>query len=133
MQPHSQNDDDALEASMPDRQVLVVDDDPDWRDAMRLSLEDLGYQVTLAHDGEGALAALKETHFSVVLLDLRMPGLSGEEVSRAIGEDGPRIVFVTGAEDEELSAAMRTGPRYYLPKVAGTSQLKLLMHSLSLS
>lgn len=112
--------------------MLVVDDDPDWREAMRLSLEDLGCAVTLASDGEDALEQLEREQFSVVLLDLRMPGLSGEEVSRAVGHEGPRIVFVTGADDAELASAMRTGPRYYLPKVAGTAQLRLLMHSLAL-
>lgn len=115
-----------------DLRVLVVDDDPDWREALRLALEELGYEVALAHDGASALEALEHESFSVVLLDLRMPGVNGEEVSRAIGESGPRIVFVTSADDEELAAAMRTGARYYLPKVGGTAQLEFLMHSLAL-
>ena len=132
MPPHPRYDDD-LELNATDLRVLVVDDDPDWRDAVRLSLEELGYQVTLARDGASALEALESDDFAVVLLDLRMPGLRGEDVSRAVGEDGPRVVFVTGADEDELAAAMRTGSRYYLPKVGGTAQLKFLMHSLSLT
>ena len=110
----------------------MVDDDPDWRHFLRESLTDLGYQVSEASDGAEALRLLAQEPFFVVLLDLAMPGLGGEDVSVAMGDGGPRVVFVTGAEMHDLSApAMQTGARYYLPKSAGPAQLELLLHSLA--
>ena len=118
-------------ASQPDRRILVVDDDPDWRHFVRASLEQLGYDVSEASDGAEALRRLRSEPYSVVLLDLAMPGIGGEDVSLAMGDGGPKVVFVTGANMSDLAPAMQTGARYYLPKNASPAQFELLLHSLS--
>ena len=61
------------------RPVLVVDDEPNIRTFVRLALEDEGYGVVTASNGEEALEVLRATHPSVILLDLRMPGMDGRE------------------------------------------------------
>jgi len=68
--------------------VLVVDDDRDFRQVMRTLLEDAGYTVGEASDGDSALAKLADSNEPmVVLLDLLMPRMSGFDVLHALAED----------------------------------------------
>lgn len=68
--------------------ALVVDDDEDTRDVLRAALEDAGYAVAEAADGERALDALRASATPlVVVLDLDLPRLDGIEVLRAIAHD----------------------------------------------
>src|SRR5205823_4666799 len=112
--------------------VLVVDDDPDWREYLRWSLTDLGYEVDEAASGPEALAQLQREPYSVVLLDHYMPGMSGEEVARRVSAHGPKVVLVTNAAADEVSGALATGALYFLPKDASPGQLQLLLSSLVL-
>ncbi|MFP2926378.1 response regulator [Pyxidicoccus sp. 3LG] len=115
------------------RRVLVVDDDADWREFLRLSLEDLGYETTEAADGQEALDTLRRgDRYRVVLLDLNMPGMSGLEMVERLprGHPHPRIVFLTSAAAQDVGSALMTGPHYYLPKGASRDQLSLLLQSL---
>ena len=65
------------------RPVLVVDDEPNIRTFVRLALEDEGYGVVTAGDGAEALEVLRVTDPSLILLDLRMPGMDGHEFVHA--------------------------------------------------
>ncbi|MCP3144827.1 response regulator [Pyxidicoccus xibeiensis] len=115
------------------RKVLVVDDDADWREFLRLSLEDLGYETTEASDGQEALDTLRRgERYRVMLLDLNMPGMSGLEVVERLprGQNHPRIVFLTSAAAQDVGSALLSGPHYYLPKGASRDQLSLLLQSL---
>jgi two-component system chemotaxis response regulator CheY len=113
------------------RRVLVVDDDADWREFLRLSLEDLGYETTEVSDGQGALDSLQRERYGVMLLDLNMPGMGGEDVvARMSNRDAPRIVFLTSAPAQDVGQALMSGPHYYLPKGASREQLSLLLQSL---
>jgi CheY-like chemotaxis protein len=68
--------------------VLIVEDDDVIRATMRMVLEDEGYAVYEAHDGQPALTYLRTSPQPlVVLLDLNMPGLDGEGVLRAVARD----------------------------------------------
>ena len=113
------------------RKVLVVDDDADWREFLRLSLEDLGYEAIEAADGREALDSLARERYKIMLLDLNMPGMSGlEVVERMPRNTTPRIVFLTSAAAQDVGSALRSGPHYYLPKGASRDQLSLLLQSL---
>lgn len=113
------------------KKILVVDDDPDWREFLRHALEELGYQPVEAASGEEALARIKtDADCRVMLLDLNMPGMSGEDVIRELRGDGPQVVFLTNAGANELHRALRQGAYYYLPKGATREELSLLLHSL---
>ena len=68
------------------RPVLVVDDEPDIRTFVRLALEDEGYGVVTAANGAEALEVLRATNPSLILLDLRMPGMDGREFVAAYRE-----------------------------------------------
>jgi CheY-like chemotaxis protein len=60
--------------------ILVVDDDENLRWVLKTQLEDMGYAVSDAADGEKALAAIEKEPPALVLTDLKMPGLSGLEL-----------------------------------------------------
>ena len=72
---------------MDPRPVLVVDDDPDIRETLRFVLEDAGYSVYLAENGKEALELLLEIEPipGLILLDLMMPIMSGDEMLLALG------------------------------------------------
>ncbi len=111
--------------------VLVVDDDAEWRQFLHCCLDELGYTTVEASNGTEALECLARDPPSVMLLDIRMPGMSGEDVLRQLPENPPRIVLVTAASAEEAGSALRTGPHYYLPKGATREELALLLESLA--
>jgi two-component system, OmpR family, response regulator MprA len=82
--------------------VLVVDDDPDVRDAVETALELEGHNVTTAPDGLEALKRLGQAEFDAVVLDVLMPNLDGFEVCRRLRTAGNRIpVLILTARDSE--------------------------------
>lgn len=93
------------------RSVLVVDDEDDLRHVLRDILGAEGYDVTTAANGMEALRLVRERHFDVVTMDLRMPGLSGQQTLaelRRIARDVVPIVisgYVT-PEDKNLAHAL---------------------------
>jgi DNA-binding response OmpR family regulator len=64
--------------------ILVVDDDPDMREALQMILESVGYMVVMAEDGEKCLSKLKEEQPDLLILDLLMPRMDGFEVCKAL-------------------------------------------------
>ncbi len=83
--------------------------------------------------GTEALAALDDQECSVVLLDLNMPGMSGEDVLERLPPDAPRIVLLTSASTQEAGRVLGSGPHYYLPKGASREQLSMMLQSLALA
>lgn len=67
--------------------ILIVDDDPDIRDVLNITLSAEGYDVTEAENGEEALKLINEKPFSMVILDYMMPKLDGRQTCRSIKED----------------------------------------------
>jgi diguanylate cyclase (GGDEF)-like protein len=72
---------------MPRERILIVDDDPDILDVLRLTLEGEGYNVTEAHNGEEALEALKSRPPDLIVMDYKMPRMDGFEVCRRLRKD----------------------------------------------
>src|SRR6187549_3834564 len=86
--------------------ILVVDDEATMRRLLEKLLRMEGYEVALASSGEQALGELLRNGADTVLLDMRMPGMSGLEVCRQI-RNHPRslhtpVVFITAVNDREL-------------------------------
>jgi CheY-like chemotaxis protein len=102
---------DAAAASEPAARVLVVDDDPDVRGFVVSSLEDLGYQVAEAADGQAALEEFRRETPDLVVLDYLMPGMSGAEVAREMRGDKPEqpILFVSGYSESDAIRAAAPG------------------------
>lgn len=84
--------------------VLVVDDDHEVADALAAALEFDGYRVRIAEDGARAVALVAEFEPHCVLLDVEMPGMDGDELSKRLREGyGDEIVLiaVTGGHDKD--------------------------------
>ncbi|WP_370892217.1 response regulator [Janibacter sp. GXQ6167] len=105
--------------------VLVADDHPLWRDALVRDLEAQGLTVVgTAADGPGAVNRTRATVPDVLVLDLHLPGLRGDEVCRAIS-DLPTHVLILSASGEEndVLAAIKAGASGYLVKSASSAQI----------
>jgi len=109
----------------PDRQewsmvqsLLFVEDDDSIRLALRLALEDEGYEVREAHDGRAGLDAFAEREPDLVLLDLRLPDISGFEVCRAIRAKSivPIIIVTAQTDTYDLVVGLEAGADDYVTK-----------------
>lgn len=80
------------------RKVLVVDDDPDVRLFLHASLEVLGFEVAVAHDGESGLALLDDVDPDLLLVDFAMPGMNGAQMAKAVRSKRPDlpVIFASG-------------------------------------
>lgn len=99
--------------------ILVVDDDHELRETISEILVDAGFLVANASSGEEALTILGGQTFDLVLLDMIMPGLGGQEILPLLKRQAPRtrIIMITAfATVENAVAAMRKGADDYLTK-----------------
>jgi len=90
-------------ASLAQRQVLVVDDDPAIRTCMSMLLESVGYDVAVAEDGLEALLFISKNTPDVVVSDLNMPRMSGFDLLSEVRRRFPQIVTIA------MSGAYRNG------------------------
>jgi DNA-binding response OmpR family regulator len=98
--------------------VLVVDDERKIRDLVRSYLEREGYAVLVADTGERALETLERAHPDLLVLDLMLPDLSGEEVARSVRDHSnlPIIMLTAKAGEDDRVAGLRLGADDYLVK-----------------
>lgn len=102
----------------PTRRILVVEDEKAIREVVSAYLEKEGFWVTAVADGEAALEEYARHRFDVVVLDLNLPKLSGEEVCRRLrdGSDVPIIMLTAKGEVEDRIAGLELGADDYLVK-----------------
>ena len=105
--------------------ILVVDDDPQIRRVMRVTLTGQGYEVDDVKNGDAALEKLRDARFDLVLLDMNMPGLSGIDACRLIrGQSEIAIVMLTVRDSEEDKvAALDAGADDYVTKPYNAPEL----------
>jgi len=105
--------------------ILVVDDEPQLRRAVKATLTDLGYSVIDAKTGEEALEMLRSDTPDLVLLDLNMPGIGGLETCRAIREtsDVPIIVLSVRNTERDKVQVLDAGADDYVTKPFGIQEL----------
>jgi DNA-binding response OmpR family regulator len=99
--------------------VLVVDDEPMVREILARYLEQDGYRVEVASDGNEALEALEKTTFDLLLLDLMLPERDGIEVFRAIQEqqNPPAVIMLTAkGEEADRILGLELGADDYITK-----------------
>jgi two-component system KDP operon response regulator KdpE len=90
--------------------ILVVDDDPQIRRVMRVTLRAHGYEVDDATNGETALERLRERPADLVLLDMNMPGIGGLETCRAMRSGSEIAIIMLTARDSEATRCRRWTP-----------------------
>ena len=106
--------------------VHIVDDDAPFRTAIRRVLEASGYRVALFDSAEQLLAELAAGEPGCILLDVRMPGLSGPQLQERLAALGNRlpIVFLTGHGDIPMSVqAIKAGAEDFLTKPVAREKL----------
>ncbi len=105
--------------------ILVVDDEPQIRRVLRVSLTAQGYEVHDAKSGEEALGALRDQRFDLVLLDVNMPGMGGLEACREIRNTSEVAVIMLTVRNSEQDkvAALDAGADDYITKPFGTPEL----------
>ena len=98
--------------------ILVVDDDPQIRRVMRVTLTAQGYEVDDVKSGEAALDKLRDERFDLVLLDMNMPGMGGLETCRTIrAQSEIAIITLTVRDtDDDKIAALDAGADDYVTK-----------------
>ena len=98
--------------------ILVVDDDPEIRDVVRWLLEDEGWAVETASDGRDALDRATRARPALIVLDMGLPILSGEEVAMRLHDvyAHPPPIIVVSADGRAGEKAARIGAASYLHK-----------------
>ncbi|MGL6119267.1 MAG: response regulator transcription factor [Fusobacteriaceae bacterium] len=86
-----------------EKKILIIEDDPKIRRYLELELIHEGYSVDLANDGEVGLNLFRENDYSLILLDLMLPILSGEEVCKIIRKESQIPIIILTAKDEVFS------------------------------
>lgn len=112
--------------------ILVVDDEPLIIKGLRYSLEQDGYRVDEAMDGEEALAKVAQSQYDLMLLDVMLPKMSGIEVCQAVREnsDIPIIMLTAKGEDMDKILGLEYGADDYMTKPFNILEVKARIKSI---
>ncbi len=112
--------------------ILVVDDEQSMRDVLSIMLKRAGYAVTVASDGDEAIAHLGKEIFDLVITDLKMPKVSGLDVLKAVKASSPDtvvLVITAFASAESAVEAMKHGAYDYLTKPFQVDEVQLIIRN----
>lgn len=119
---------------MVEKQLLIVEDDRDFSESLRLLLQIKGFSVKLAASGEEALDLIHDDDFFCVLMDIKLPGISGiETLEKIVAEQpGARVLLMTGCErgSPEAASAHKVGAHHVLYKPFRINDLLYIINKL---
>jgi len=107
--------------------ILLLEDEIDYKETVHEYLESLGYSVDSFENGNEALDAIYENSYNLLLLDIRVPGISGYDIVKTIRNDGNEIpiIFLTSLTDiDNLSIGYELGCNDYIRKPFAAKELK---------
>ena len=113
--------------------ILVVDDDKNTRRLMKVVIEEAGYTVYAAADGEEALALLGEQHIDLILLDVMMPGMDGYEFTKSLrtSDNELPIIMVSAKQlPDDIKKGFRDGIDDYMTNPVDEEELLLRIKAL---
>jgi two-component system OmpR family response regulator len=122
----------AMDLSPEHAELLVVDDEPFLRDAVAASLRFLGFEVTTADSGTGALRLARSHPFDLVVMDVMLPDTDGFEVVRRLRGEGSRVpvIFLTARDtQDDKVTGLTLGGDDYLTKPFGLEELAARIRS----
>ena len=113
--------------------ILVVEDEPQIANFLRVGLGYEGFSVAVAEDGYEALAELKRFKPQLVILDLMLPGIDGMELAKRMREDSGLMIIMLTARDEveDRIAGLRAGADDYLVKPFDFEELVARIHAVT--
>lgn len=110
--------------------ILIIDDEKNIREGLQMALEDEGYEVLTAEDGTAGLQKALSEVVDLVITDLRMPGVGGQDILRRVTSETPGVpvIVLTGHGTVETAVeAMRMGAYDFLTKPLDLDRLSLLV------
>ena len=112
-------------AAVATARILIVEDEPTLADAMRYGLEREGFRCSVANDGSIALSRYEADKPDLVLLDLMLPGVPGEDVCRAIRKSGSTPIIIVSAKTSEVDRVLglELGADDYITKPFSSREL----------
>lgn len=115
--------------------ILVVDDDPEITDLLRLDMELMGFEVDTVHDGQSAVKCSESKSYDLILLDVMMPKLDGFEVCKriranTISAETPVILLTAKGTIEDKIRGFNAGADDYLVKPFEFQELMVRMRAL---
>ncbi|MDD2219701.1 MAG: response regulator, partial [Desulfoplanes sp.] len=108
--------------------ILILDDEKNYLLVLQAILEDEGYAITALNDPRLGMAFLEESEVDVVITDMKMPGLSGEEVLERVRKDYPHIpvmIMTAFGSIDNAVEAMKCGAFDYITKPFSNEELLL--------
>lgn len=117
----AQIDENGYNIDMPHERILVVDDDREITRLLRSYLEQAGYEVLVAHNGETALHTLRRERPELLILDLMLPDRDGWDITRVVRTDAtladtPIIMLTARVEDTDKILGLELGADDYITK-----------------
>ena len=119
--------------------ILLIDDDPDFVEAVKVIVESGGYNVRVAYDGKEGLAAVEEEQPDLIVLDVMMPVMNGHEACTKLKSDektaGIPIILLTAVADRVTTSTythrdmLESEAEDYLPKPVEPAELLELIKS----
>ncbi len=109
-------------------QILIVDDEPNIVMSLEFLMRKNGYIVGIARNGTEALAAIEQTPYDLILLDVMMPDVDGYQVCRQLRQRpdraGTKVIFLSAKSREpDIQKGYEVGADLYIPKPFSTRQL----------
>ena len=114
----------------PQGKILVVDDEKNMREVLKIFLEGEGYDVSVADGGESAIETIKKYIFDLVITDLKMPRVSGFDLLKVIKDSSPDtiVVIITAfGSPESAVEAMKLGAFDYIQKPFKNNDIRLVV------
>ena len=112
--------------------VLIVDDEPNMQAVVRMILQEAGYNVLTAESGEDGLIHLQNLNLDVVMSDLKMPGMGGEEFVRRCRKERPDVPVIVITAHGTIKSAVKSihaGATDYLTKPFEPEALEISVHN----
>lgn len=119
--------------TLPKLSVLLVEDEENLHDALRLNLELEGYEITSAYDGHEALKKVEDEYFDLIIMDVMLPGVDGITVIESIrlqNNEVPILILSAKNTSADRVAGLKKGADDYLTKPFNLEELLLRVQKL---
>jgi two-component system alkaline phosphatase synthesis response regulator PhoP len=111
---------------MPMKRILIVEDDPAIRKGLSAALKDEPYEVLMAADGEEGYRAAKRENLDLIILDIMLPGKSGQDICRDLRREGsfiPILMLTSKKQETDKVLGLELGADDYVTKPFGIREL----------